>query len=53
MQRIRNKMLQLKYVKYSIMILNEKKISSMHNLFNYKSLVRFKYYLASRANNVL
>ena len=54
MQKIRNKRLQLKYIDFSILVFNQKKLlSKLLILFNYKSLVRFKYYLASRANNVL
>ena len=54
MQKIRNKVLQLKYINFSTLVFNQKKpLNKMLALFNYKSLVRFKYYLARRANNVL
>lgn len=54
MQKIRNKRLQLKYINFSILFLNQKNaLNKVINLFNYKSLIGFKYYLAGRANNVL
>lgn len=56
MQRIRNKRLQKKYIDFSVTVMNvNKKTFDYKNLdlFNYFTLVRYKYYLARRANNVL
>jgi len=57
MQRIRNKTLQKKYIDsakifwhYFYLMLQK---NNFLKLFNYFSLVRYKYFLASRANNVL
>ena len=54
MQRIRNKWLQKSYISNSIHIFNlDTKNSNIIKIFNYTSLVRYKYYLSRRANNVL
>lgn len=55
MQRIRNKSLQRKYINTSAITFNIKTTNFLSNisLFNYFSLVSYKYYLARRANNVL
>lgn len=55
MQKIRNKSLQRKYINFSIMLFNNKALNNLQYLksFNYYSLIRFKYYLMRRANNVL